>query len=259
MVLISRTQKSKRQFLAKGLTKRLQLTKQTKTVLLVLGFFLSITVFITGIFQIPNLLIISRVDCKSQYGVCSDQIFNETSYLGKSYQTIRKDLGGNLPSNPLVESYRTTFKFPNSLLLEIVEKKPIFALKLINNKLYAQIYQDGQVVKIVEENALPHIEVGMLPKQNSHVSDEILFALRLVAEVSKSYDVVSSKIVDEALVLEIENYQVIFPTTGDIEVLLGSFYTIYNQLNNAELGLIIGDRNLSLIDLRFENPVLKPR
>ena len=52
--------------------------------------------------------------------------------------------------------------------------------------------------------------------------------------------------------------KVIFPLKGDREVLMGTLLVILNQLNSEGRGTKIEDiNNFKVIDLRYNNPVIK--
>ena len=60
-----------------------------------------------------------------------------------------------------------------------------------------------------------------------------------------------------------KNIAVIFPLSGDRQVLVGAFSAIITRLNRDEEGSKIGEdkicENGCIIDMRFEKPVIKPK
>lgn len=89
------------------------------------------------------------------------------------------------------------------------------------------------------------------------VSQENLFVLNLIYSLYSSYQVGGGKIENQGLVIQLpQGITVIFPLEGDEAVLLGSLRVILDRLNEDIKDSRI-EKEVKVIDLRFQNPVLK--
>ena len=137
-----------------------------------------------------------------------------------------------------------------------MEKKPKYALKAEDT--YALVDKEGLVIKIEKETPLPYIELaGVLPNVGEKVSQENNFALELMYNVYASYQVRGGRLENQSLVVELpQGLKVIFPLEGEKEVLLGALRVILDRLNESDKDSRIG-KEITEVDLRFQNPVLK--
>ncbi len=88
------------------------------------------------------------------------------------------------------------------------------------------------------------------PNVGEKVTEETLFALELLYDMFSFYQVQTGKIDKSSLVIELSRGpKVIFPLEGSHQVLLGSLRLVLSKLNS--------DSQVSTIDLRFKNPVIK--
>ena len=219
---------------------------------------LGIIVFLLGVAQTPNFVKIRSIECVSQYGPCSKEVTESlNTFVGRPFPEAVNGVGEYFDSNASHQASRTYFKLPNRLVVSVLERKPAYAVKIKNQNLFALVDLDGLVLRYVEKTALPHIEVATKPDVLERLQAGDLFALQLISQIQKSYEISQVSKYEDRVEMTIDGYKVLLPIAGEAEIVLGALYTIFNQLNNPEFASIIGDRNLNVVDLRYKNPVLR--
>jgi hypothetical protein len=90
-------------------------------------------------------------------------------------------------------------------------------------------------------------------KEGTKVDDKLLLAAQLVSDLYNLYAVKTGEIQNDYLqVDQVMGKSVVFPLTGDRDLLIGSIRFILSRLKVESF-----DPRINLIDLRFKNPVLK--
>jgi hypothetical protein len=190
-------------------------------------------------------LIKVQIECISQDGPCPDEVNARLEVLkAKSLFSARSGISKTLKKDPMVTEFSTQFKLPNVLLVSIIAKKPIFAIKDRVSGKYYLISKDGVILSTTDSSNLPTVEQdGSTPN---------LFALNVVLGVYQMYQVLYGVITNDTLVVDMKDgFRVIFPLEGDTQVLLGSLRLIYTKIETS------GNPNgYKQVDLRFVNPVL---
>ena len=184
------------------------------------------------LFFLSPFFIKVKTECRTQYGECPFELES-----GNLYQTKRK-ITKNLKNNYLVTDFSMQFKLPNILLVNVLVKKPIFAIQDVSNKIFL-IDKDGKILSTVDSTSLPMVV------QESSIPN--LFTLNLMQGISQMYQINIGRIENDSLVVELPtSIKVIFPLSGDSQVLLGSLRLVYPKIGTYRE-----------IDLRFKNPVLR--
>lgn len=219
---------------------------------------------LTGVFVmlLPLLLILPgffikvQIVCKSQLGGCPAEIDENLRKLdGKSIFVAKRQIKKELKSYFLMSEYSTQFKLPNILRVNLIVKKPIFAIRNISTNTYGLVNKDGIVLAQSNTNSLPVVFVKeATPMVGQTVSSSDLFALNLIDGVFKMYQIGSGFVEERTLLVELPGgVRVIFPLEGaDRDLLLGSLRLIYPNVQNDS-----GGSNYSQIDLRYKNPILR--
>lgn len=206
----------------------------------------------SGILLLPVFLLLQpflikvRVECKSQFGICPEEVVSKINNIkSKSLWQVKSAISKTLKNDPMVSDFSTQFKLPNILLLNLLIKTPFFAIKdRTTSKLYLTS-RDGSILTEAQSTQLPIIEQdGIVPN---------LFALNLILGVYQMYQVGYGTITNDTLTVDMPGpLRVIFPLEGDREVLLGSLRLVYSKIEGS------GNPNkYSQIDLRFVSPVLR--
>lgn len=215
--------------------------------------YLLILVFAAVLILLP-LLIKVRIECKSQYGDCPSEVASGLETFGEKNLFIsRQKASSYLKKNFLVADFSIQFKLPNVMLVNVIAKKPYFALKNATSGKFELVDQKGVVVAVTDASNLPTVVTPEpLKKTGEVVRASDLFALNLVAGTYQMYQVGYGTITNDALAVDIGGgLRVIFPLEGDSEVLLGGLRLIYSKVTTNYLG------TYSQIDMRYKNPVLR--
>lgn len=206
----------------------------------------------------PKFIQINEVVCRSQFGPCT--LFGDklSELAGKSLYETKREIKSVLLQEGSISDFSMQFKIPGTLEVAVIEKKPKFALKDSSSNLFALVDKEGKVLKIVEDSSLPQVlTTGKLPNVGEKVKEEYFFALNIVYNVSASYAVVAGRIENNSLLVNVpQGYKVVFPLSGDTDVLLGALRLLIERLNDAGKDSRISE-GITEIDLRFKNPVLK--
>lgn len=224
-----------------------------------------LSIFIILVFLLllfPRKILIKSIDCKNQFGGCSDEVINSLNTasnqnLPSSIRTLKQILR----NENLIIDYSIQYKLPDKIHVNIIEKVAKFSLKgTINNKI-AQAGKNGEILSIVDISNLPTLEIdGRIPNVGESVPSEYKFALEILESLSKIYQVRGGKIQGRQLhvVLGVSK-TVIFPIEGDRDVLLGSLSLVLSNLDSKRNETLSnGTRDIPLtIDLRFKNPVIR--
>lgn len=213
-------------------------------------------VILFALILLPGFLIKTRIVCKSQYGDCPSQVLDQIAALnGKRMYLARKNLKKKLESNFLVSAFTIQFKLPNILKIDLIVKKPVFALKDEGSGNIALIDKEGTVLAYTASTGLPTVFVAeSVPKIGDSINARNLTALNLILGVFKMYQTTTGHIEGDTLLVDLPGaIRVIFPLTGfDIDKLLGSVRLIYTNIQDRQL-----EKMYSQIDLRYQNPVLR--
>ena len=209
---------------------------------------------ITVVVLVSPFFIKVKTECRTQYGECPAEIassvnFNETRLISTK-RKIKKALG----TNPLVLDYRTQFKLPGVLVIDIIIKKPFYAIRGINVSEIGLVDTNGKVLSIVSETGLPIvIDSTQTIKLGESVTNQDLFALKLIQGIYEMYQVRESIIQDDSLVVELPSQiKVLLPLSGERDLILGTIRLVYAKVLSEEQ-----KGKYSEIDLRFKNPVIR--
>ena len=212
------------------------------------------------IYIIPRLIIVGKIICNSQYDVCDGMIIDELNKsLNKKLPLVKGEVRTYLENNFFVKDFSIQYKIPDTLNVNIVIEKAKYCLKSEIHDVYSYINENGTVLELRNSCNLP---IVFIDQKNFNVgeivSSEYLSALNLVNQIFISYNIKEGSIVDNYLEVQFnQGYKVIFPLNKDNQVLLGSLRLIINRLNTeGSESRIIEDR-INVIDLRYENPVLR--
>lgn len=212
-----------------------------------------IPMFVVILLIIP-LFIRVHTECASQLGSCPDEVNSNLKKTSSKYLfQAEGDISKILKKDYLVLSFSTQFKLPNTLLVNIIVKKPVYALKTTTSSMTELIDQNGTVLEISDVDNLPTVLVDEQPlKPGLSVEGKDLFALKLISGMYQMYQVGYGSISNDSLVVDMPTgVRVTFPLEGDYNVLLGGLRLIYTKVTTNYLGIY------KEIDMRYKNPVLR--
>lgn len=223
-----------------------------KKILTIIGVIL----FFFFLIILPFLIKV-KIDCKSQYGDCPQQILDQLSTIeGKNLFYAKRGITKILKTEFLVSDYSLQFKIPNILHAELLVKKPVIAFKDVKSGSLVLVDAEGKVLSLSNgvDSALPVISVDEgLAKVGQNIGNVNLFALKLASGINQMYQVRDFSIQEGNLLVELPGQiRVILPLDGDSQILLGSLRLIYSKIQDeGNIG------KYSQVDLRFTNPVLR--
>lgn len=208
-----------------------------------------------AIFLLPFLIKIKVIECNNQYGKCSQEIESEvTKFENTSYKNLDRSLTDYLKKIPRIDSYNYSYIPPYKLKINLIEKKPIVVLNYDGKNVL--LSEDLTEIEVSDTTQLP---VLFVKSTIDNKSEKLKFAVKLLAELNKYYSVNEAILDNNIKIVYDGRTEIIFPTEGDIDVLLGSLEIMLFQLNdwleNSRIDLRA--ENVKVIDLRFKNPLIK--
>lgn len=205
-----------------------------------------VVILIFSPFFITQFFIKIKVECQSQFGECPEGLLSMINGIKpKNLQQTKSEVSKILKKDLLVLDSVMQYKLPNILLVNIIVKKPEFAIKDNSTGKVLTVDSDGNILSEVVSTSLPMII------QNDQIPN--LFALNLILRIYQMYQVGYGTITNDALVVDMPTgVRVIFPLRSeDSEVLLGGLRLIYAKVTTDYPGVY------SQIDMRYKNPVLR--
>jgi hypothetical protein len=216
---------------------------------------------VAAIYLLPRSVKVEKLRCVNQYGRCNeDLIVKLDNIAGNNLYDARKEIKSLLTNDSTITNFSMQYKLPNILLVNVIDKDPKYAISNIDKKSLALVDSRGEVVGFTETKTLPSLEIdSILPNVGDIISEETHFALKLVYSVRLSSKLTEAKIEKGDLYIVLKNgVKLIFPTGGDVEVLMGSANLILSRLNVIGKDTKIDEKEkISVIDLRFDNPVVR--
>jgi len=222
---------------------------------------LLLLVIAAGIYVVTRLLVIKEIRCTSQYGPCSKVVEDALGDLeGTRYVDFNKDISVVFGASAYIEGYSASFKPPSRMDVEVVERKTSNALKIKDEDVYVLVDPSGKITEFVDETNLPHVQVDS--KEGSvgdTVSADKLNALDIISRMYYVYAVKSGDLREGSLYVSIDSgISVIFPVTGDTDVLIASLGLIVSNLQVEGKESRIDEAGVvKEIDLRYKNPVVR--
>ena len=130
------------------------------------------------------------------------------------------------------------------------------------NKYYL-LTEDGVVVDIKDQTDLPNIAVNSqkLVKEYTFgdtINEEVIFASNIVKNLKYLYSINSVILFDDYIEATTnESIKLIYPNSGDIDLLIGSTRLIFSRLNQGVEGIRMNE--VGEIDLRYKNPIIRKK
>ena len=206
-------------------------------------------------YYLPRKMVISDIECVDQFGKCDEALASSLKAgVGTNLLDSRKNVLGVLGFNTLISDYSVEYKFPDVLKVNVLRRKPRFALSN-DSGLVALVDGTGVVVGYSNETLLSTVNtVDNLAEVGKSVNENELLALKLVAGINSVDSVSRAEIQNEMVAVRMGNgIDVLFPLDGDDELLLGSLVMIMSKLDSDEELRA----TTKTVDLRFDNPVLR--
>ena len=165
-----------------------------------------------------------------------------------------------LSETVVVQEYIVHYQITGKLDINVVEAKPYYAIKSESKDTTYLVDDKGYILSETTSTSLPYLVVTDIElEQGELVKDELLFSLKLLYDMNTLFQTAYGEYTNEGVLVRLPSgYKVIFPTDGDVKVLVGGARLIYQQLNSQaqDSRIDIGDEALT-IDMRFKNPIIR--
>ncbi len=198
---------------------------------------------------LPRIIKVKKIECYSQYGLCSNEFLTKVNFFpGESIDATKKKISEELKSIKLIDDYSFRFRFPETVRIDLILKKPKYALYNKNTNETVVLDGKGTVLEKTGKTNLPYLVIDDNPPDiGETVESKKHFALELLYGIYYLYQVKSGEIVKDCLEIYIPDAgKVIFPLAGERDILLGSMKLILSRAGKFKE-----------IDLRYKNPVIR--
>ena len=196
-----------------------------------------------------------KVECKSQIGDCPNEVVEKLKVInGKNLLNAKGWVSKVLTGNFLISNYSAQLKLPNILMVNVIVKKPIYAVYDKTQNSYSLVDSSGYVLSVSGASTLPTlVKETVNEKVSERIAESDLYALKLIQGINQMYQISIGTIQNDTLVVDMPlGIRVILPLSGyDTQVLLGSLRLIYTKVTTSYDGVY------SQIDMRFKNPVIR--
>lgn len=196
---------------------------------------------------------VKNTECSSQFGECPKEIADSLEKVrGKSVFPAKKEIEKTLNQKPLILDFSLQYQVPSTIAVDIVVRKPAFALGKKDKSGFALVDPEGKVILIASKTALPTVYIdGTLPNEGEYASSKLKNALELQYGTYVMNQVKEGEIEEESLAVELEEgVRVIFPLDEEVDLLLGKLRAIWTKISKE-------GHAYREIDLRFRNPILR--
>lgn len=221
---------------------------------------LSIILVIIFIYLIPlaikSLIKIDKIECKSQFGNCDERIAFSVQKIG-NYKDVNEQIEKRLNDDMQINSYLIQYKIPSTLKIELNIKTAKNAIYSNQTNKYYLISEDGLVLSLGDDTNLPIIKIDD-PKLDvgNQIKENQKFAIEILNNMTFLYSINEGQIEKNSLIFKnTEGVTIIFPTEGNVNLLIGSLRLIISRLNDEAEGIRMNE--IAEIDLRYKNPVLR--
>lgn len=216
-----------------------------------------LTVFL--MIKVSKAIKIEEIECKNQYGECSINILAELETVkGQDVRLAKRNLESYLQGQNAIETYLISYKIPNILKIELIEKKPFVAFSDIDGSLL-YLDKEAKLLSATNETGLPVVVNRSDKKYDELDKGSIIFAAQLLSDLYYLYQTDQIELKNDQIISSfLTQNKVIFPINGDEKVLVGAFRLIYQQLNTSDQTSNIDNIGKPyVVDLRYKNPVIR--
>ncbi len=225
----------------------------------VFSVLLIVSLIVILITLVSKYFVINHIECFTQFDKCDDALSAQISQgLPIKYTKINPYVKEVFDNNSEVYKYSMQLKLPSTVRLDLVIRKPVFALRSESVNSVSLIDQYGKVVSIEEFTNLPSMYIeGRLPNVGEEVSRTILSQVRVSQGLYKTTQIEKISIKGSDMYISATNTpQMILPTSEDNELLVGSVGLVLSRLKHILEETKIDMSNVSRIDFRYKDPII---
>lgn len=222
-------------------------------------YILIVVIPILVIFWIVGNYRVKEIECKSQFNRCSSDLVQKIDSVDRAsiFETGR-NVNNILSGEVSLRRFSIQLKLNGKIQVYIEERVPVYCLKSGNFIYYADA--EGIVIKNVEGNDTECIlkedvkyNLGEMISDSDRNMFLLFHKLKIISEKR------NPRFENGNLTVEYKGkVKLIFPIDGDYDLSAGKAYYIVSQFDNIKEYIISnGKSDISEIDLRFKNPVIK--
>lgn len=197
------------------------------------------------------LLPMEDVSCSQRELNCSQPVLNSLKEVNrKGLMRTYRSLAGKLNAQDRIIEYKLTYTFPNHIHVDIIERQPAVAMRVLGADTSTLFEASGRVIGNGDGNGLPIIE---FQEKIVYGPESLSFLVQLIHSLDRAFGLHTAAVVNGGLEVRIpEGNTFIYPLEGDIDLLLGATRLVLGELNRVS-----ENSTMKTIDFRYKNPVLK--
>lgn len=203
--------------------------------------------------------LVTDLECHSQFGKCDNEFTSRILRgLPVKYSNLDSYLTNVLQDESEVYKYTYQLKLPSRIRLDVVIRKPVFALKSDSVTSASLVDQDGKVVGISEDTTLASMYIEeQLPNVGQSVSEETMSRILIAQGIYKIVNVEKLMVKGSDIYIDSTNVpEIVLPTDKDHELLLGSVGLVLSRLKHIQEETKIDISEISRIDFRYKDPII---
>lgn len=221
---------------------------------------LVVVLVITLALVLPNKIKITNVTCQSQWGECDPILATDLSkYAGSSFNDVGSGVKKYLTSSALVEKFTISYSYPSTLRVNLTQKRGIYGVAGSEKGLVALVDTNGYAVGSAQSTNLPMLIVDRkTPRVGEKMDEETFFGLKLLNDMNYLFQIKTGSLTKDAIEFKLSDGKIVlFPKAGDIKLLIPALQLIIGELNSIQQQSKMNGKVITVIDLRFSNPVLR--
>lgn len=228
--------------------------------------FLAIGTLVWAVASLPKFVLLSSIECTSQFGPCGDDLNQYLAeYKKQPIFDAKGKLSAELSNNPSISKFAVRVKLPDKLDVSVIQKKAVYGI-LGPHGDTALADSSGKILSYKEDSLLPHLKIqSQPPSVGENVDDQTMFGLKLLSYMNSIYQTREGSLDDNGVYFELKNGpKIVFPSDGEAKELVGGVVLIINELNKQQHESRMKEgQDLSncgsacTVDLRFRNPVVR--
>jgi len=207
-----------------------------------------------GIISAPGRLIkVRKIVCNSQFGGCEARILDSIRQAeGLPLYKAKERIGKYLESEPQIDKFSEKFIFPETIVVNTIERKAYCAVAEQENGTVYLIDSFGKVLKKADSDFGTPLKIEQKNiSMGENLGEKVIFGCKIIKGVNFQQKIIQASIEKDELTIDFEGgVRVIFPVEGDIKVMLGSITLIFNRI---KLDTLTG----KVVDLRFKDPIIR--
>ncbi|MCD6223552.1 MAG: FtsQ-type POTRA domain-containing protein [Deltaproteobacteria bacterium] len=226
-----------------------------KTIILILIFIIVIATLIAvdvALKRLPNILKVTHVYVKGVRVLSKDELFNDLSINASLLKVNKDEIYNKLSRKRWVEKVRMTKIFPDTILIDIKEKKPYMMLKM-KDKQYL-LDKNGNIIDLYHPLLPIDISKLLLIKQmNENINSKIY------KDIYEQCKYIKNKLENISYVKLLSNHYMVVNMHCGIDIAFDPSHNnkIYiDNLNKVWNNLVTKKNNIYLVDACYKKVIV---